>query len=46
MRTRRFARTARTGLAVALALAFQIITTLVALGGSGGGDWPQRLFVN
>jgi hypothetical protein len=46
MRTRPSARVARTCLAVALALAMQAATTLVALGGSGGSDWLRRLVSN
>jgi hypothetical protein len=46
MRPRISARLVRACLAIALALAIQVVTALVALGGSGGGDWPRRLFIN
>jgi hypothetical protein len=46
MRTRRFARAARACLAIALALAIQVATTLVAIGASGGSDWLRRPVVN
>jgi hypothetical protein len=45
MHPRPSARVARACLAIALAFAMQIVTTLVALGGSGGPDWPRR-FLN